>query len=84
MKIPRDLAVIYVLHGGGRNIGLSALEASLCAVAAAEVVLAVAVGKRRIYWAAAPNFVDGDQLKVCVCDSGPVIGPCCGNGQNGN
>uniref|UniRef100_A0A915J0P3 Secreted protein n=1 Tax=Romanomermis culicivorax TaxID=13658 RepID=A0A915J0P3_ROMCU len=76
--------MIYVLHGCGRIIGLVAPEASLCVVAAAEVVLAVAVGTRRIYWAAAPNFADSDQLKVCGRDSGPVIGPCCGDGQNGN
>uniref|UniRef100_A0A915IJB8 Uncharacterized protein n=1 Tax=Romanomermis culicivorax TaxID=13658 RepID=A0A915IJB8_ROMCU len=36
----------------------------------------------RIYWAAAPNFVGGGQLKVCGRDSGPVISPCYGGGQN--
>uniref|UniRef100_A0A915HLX3 Uncharacterized protein n=1 Tax=Romanomermis culicivorax TaxID=13658 RepID=A0A915HLX3_ROMCU len=45
---------------------------------------AVVVEKRRIYWAAAPNFAGDDQLKVCSPGSSPVIGPCCGDGQNGD
>uniref|UniRef100_A0A915JGR2 Uncharacterized protein n=1 Tax=Romanomermis culicivorax TaxID=13658 RepID=A0A915JGR2_ROMCU len=58
------------------------LQKNLCAVAGAEIALAVAVGKRQIYWAVAPNFADGGQLKVCGRDSGPVIRLCCGDGQN--
>uniref|UniRef100_A0A915L2L4 Uncharacterized protein n=1 Tax=Romanomermis culicivorax TaxID=13658 RepID=A0A915L2L4_ROMCU len=84
MKIPGDVAVIYVLHGCSRIIGSIAPGAFLCAVMAARVVLAVAVEKRQIYWAAAPNFADGDQLKLCGGDSGPVISMCCGDGQNGD
>uniref|UniRef100_A0A915KAW7 Uncharacterized protein n=1 Tax=Romanomermis culicivorax TaxID=13658 RepID=A0A915KAW7_ROMCU len=83
-KIPWDLAVIYVLHGRSHIVESVATEASLSVVAAAEVVLSVALGKRRIYWAAVPNLVDGGQLKVCGCDSDPVIGLYCSDGQNGN
>uniref|UniRef100_A0A915K644 Uncharacterized protein n=1 Tax=Romanomermis culicivorax TaxID=13658 RepID=A0A915K644_ROMCU len=84
MKILRDVAVIYVLHGHGRIVKSIAPEASLCAVVAVEIVLAVAVEKRRIYWVAAPKFADGDQLKVCSPDSSPVIGPYCSDSQNGD
>uniref|UniRef100_A0A915IVW6 Uncharacterized protein n=1 Tax=Romanomermis culicivorax TaxID=13658 RepID=A0A915IVW6_ROMCU len=76
--------MIYLLRGCGRSIGSIAPEASLWVDAAAEVVLVVVVGRRRIYWAAALNFADGNQSKVCCHDSGPVIGPYCGHSQNGN
>uniref|UniRef100_A0A915HZE0 Uncharacterized protein n=1 Tax=Romanomermis culicivorax TaxID=13658 RepID=A0A915HZE0_ROMCU len=69
---------------GGGGADINANGASLCVVATAEVVLAVAVEKRRIYWAAVPNFAGGDQLKVCSCDSSPMIGPCSGDGHNGD
>uniref|UniRef100_A0A915HXB1 Uncharacterized protein n=1 Tax=Romanomermis culicivorax TaxID=13658 RepID=A0A915HXB1_ROMCU len=73
---------MYVLHGRSCIVGSIAPGASLCVVGTVGVVLAVAVEKRRIYWAAAPNFVGGGQLKVCGRDSGPVISPCYGGGQN--
>uniref|UniRef100_A0A915IF12 Uncharacterized protein n=1 Tax=Romanomermis culicivorax TaxID=13658 RepID=A0A915IF12_ROMCU len=77
--------MIYVLHGRGCIFGSIAPGASLCVVATAEVVLAVAVEKRQIYGAeAVPIFAGGNQLKVCSCDSGPVIGPCYGDCQKGD
>uniref|UniRef100_A0A915I4Y5 Uncharacterized protein n=1 Tax=Romanomermis culicivorax TaxID=13658 RepID=A0A915I4Y5_ROMCU len=50
----------------------------------AEVVLGVAVEKRRICWAAVPCFVGGDPWKAYSGGSHLVIGPCYGQGQNGN
>uniref|UniRef100_A0A915K9Q6 Uncharacterized protein n=1 Tax=Romanomermis culicivorax TaxID=13658 RepID=A0A915K9Q6_ROMCU len=83
MKILLYVAVIYILRGCGRIVGSTALGAFLCAVAVVEFVLAVSVGKRRIYWAAVVlNFAGDNQLEVCGSDSGPVITPCYGDCQN--
>uniref|UniRef100_A0A915JAA8 Uncharacterized protein n=1 Tax=Romanomermis culicivorax TaxID=13658 RepID=A0A915JAA8_ROMCU len=71
----------YYLH---KDNFLRRGKASLCAIVAAEVVLVIVVEKRRIYWVAVPNFADGNPLKVCSRDSRPVIGRCCGDGQNGD
>uniref|UniRef100_A0A915I4U3 Uncharacterized protein n=1 Tax=Romanomermis culicivorax TaxID=13658 RepID=A0A915I4U3_ROMCU len=43
MKLPWDVAEIYVLHGRSCSLGSVAPEASLCAVAIAKVVLVVVV-----------------------------------------
>uniref|UniRef100_A0A915KV18 Uncharacterized protein n=1 Tax=Romanomermis culicivorax TaxID=13658 RepID=A0A915KV18_ROMCU len=84
MGILWGIAVIYILHGRGRIIGLIAPGESLCAVATVGVVVAMAVEKRQICWAAMPNFAGCGQLKVCGRDSRPMIGPCYGGGQNGD
>uniref|UniRef100_A0A915J0M3 Uncharacterized protein n=1 Tax=Romanomermis culicivorax TaxID=13658 RepID=A0A915J0M3_ROMCU len=84
MDILRGIALIWVLHDRGRIVGSIVPEASLCAFAIVKAVLAAAVEKIQICWAAAPHSADSNWWKAYGCGSHLVIGPCYDDGQNRN